>query len=166
MNGDKTISFPLPGGCFNFRVAGVWVYNDKILLHKTPSDNFWSLPGGRVDVFELTKETLQREMIEETGLTVEVLDLMWVAENFFSYEDKNYHEVGFYYRMSVDVIHNQEDFLTIEEGGDLLFHWHELEKLHELRIYPEFITADRITNTVHTTHILADFKNLNQVQSS
>jgi ADP-ribose pyrophosphatase YjhB (NUDIX family) len=66
MNGPSTISLPLNGGLFNFRVAGVAIYNDCILLHKTPSDNFWSLPGGRVDMFEFTKETLLREMVEET----------------------------------------------------------------------------------------------------
>lgn len=163
MNGDKTISFPLPGGLFNFRVAGIAVYNDKILLHKTPSDHFWSLPGGRVDVFELTKETLQREMVEETGMKVDVVDLMWIVENFFSYEDKKYHEIGFYYRMHMEVTGSQQDFQTIEAGSDLRFHWHELDKLHEIKIYPEFITADRIRNTVQTAHIVADFKNLNEV---
>lgn len=161
MNGPSTISLPLNGGLFNFRVAGVAVCNDRVLLHKTPSDNFWSLPGGRVDMFELTMETLLREMAEETGITAEVEDLMWVVENFFAYDGNKYHEVGFYYRMVIPVLENQHDFQTIEEGGELLFHWHEIDKLHEIRMYPDFISADLIRNTKFTKHITAAFKDLN-----
>lgn len=163
MNGDNTISFPLPGGLFNFRIAGVAVYSNKILLHKAPTDHFWSLPGGRADLFEWSKETLLREMMEETGMPVEVADLMWVVENFFSYEDQKYHELGFYYRMHLQVPPSQQDFLTTEEGGELLFHWHDLDRLHEIKIYPAFITAELIENTAHTAHITVDFQNLNVI---
>lgn len=161
MNGPSTISLPLNGGLFNFRVAGVAVFNGKILLHKTPTDNFWSLPGGRADIFEFTKETLLREMMEETGMRVEVADLMWVVENFFSYDGSKYHEVGFYYKMDIQADGNQYDFQTVEEGGELLFHWHEIDKLHEIKIYPGFISADLILNTSHTRHITVDFQDLN-----
>ena len=164
MNGDQAISIPLPGGLFNFRVAGLAVYNDKILLHKSPTDQFWSLPGGRVDLFELTKETLQREMLEETGLVVQVGDLMWVVENFFIYEEQKYHELGFYYRMNMPAPPHQDDFLTIEAGGTLLFHWHPMDALHEIKIYPNFITADLIRHTSYTKHITVDFLDLNENQ--
>jgi 8-oxo-dGTP pyrophosphatase MutT (NUDIX family) len=161
MNCPSTISLPLNGGLFNFRVAGIAVCNGKILLHKTPTDNFWSLPGGRVDMFEFTKETLLREMIEETGMRVEVTDLMWVVENFFFYDGNKYHEVGFYYKMLVEVPENQYDFQTIEEGGELLFHWHELDKLHEIKIYPDFVSADLILGSSQTLHITIGLQDLN-----
>jgi 8-oxo-dGTP pyrophosphatase MutT (NUDIX family) len=163
MNGPKTISVSLDGGLFNFRVAGVAVCNDKILLHKTPSDNFWSLPGGRVDMFEFTKDTLLREMMEETGIVAEVKDLMWVVENFFAYDGKQYHEVGFYYKMILPESKNQEDFRTVEADNDLLFHWHPVDKLHEIRVYPDFITPDMVRNFTSTKHISLSFKDLHAV---
>ncbi|REA56878.1 NUDIX hydrolase [Dyadobacter luteus] len=160
MNGPKTISLPLDGGLFNFRVAGAAIWNDKILLHKTPSDNFWSLPGGRVDMFEFTRDTLLREMMEETGIAAEVTDLMWVVENFFAYDGRQYHEVGFYYRMILPESESQEDFSAVEADTDLLFHWHPIDKLHEIMVYPDFITADMIRNSESTRHISLSFKDL------
>jgi 8-oxo-dGTP pyrophosphatase MutT (NUDIX family) len=160
MNGSSTISVPLDGGLFNFRVAGVAVCKDKILLHKTPTDNFWSLPGGRADLFEFTRETLLREMMEETGMQVDVTDLMWVVENFFSYNGNRYHEVGFYYKMRITSLKDLRDFQAVEEGSQLLFKWHEIASLHEIPIYPAFITADMILNTTHTRHITSNFRDL------
>ena len=163
MNGPTAISFPLDGGLFNFRVAGVAVKNGKLLLHKTPSDNFWSLPGGRADLFETTSQTLVREMIEETGLTIQVAELMWIVENFFEYNGIRHHEIGFYYKMEIPDLKDNVDFLSIELGSELLFHWHPIEDLHNLKIYPQFISQSLIQNTIHPKHIIADFINLNAV---
>ena len=162
MNGPATISFPADGGLFNFRVAGVAVENGKLLLHKTPSDNFWSLPGGRADMFELTRQTLSREMNEETGMSVSVGKLLWVVENFFEYDGIHHHEIGFYYEMEIQDLKNQDDFPASEIGSELMFHWHSLEELHQVKIYPDFVTSDLILNTDSTRHIIGDFRNLNE----
>lgn len=159
MNGPATISFPLGNGLFNFRVVGVAVCQDKLLVHKTSSDQFWSLPGGRVDFFEATRETLLREMMEETGLEAEVQELMWVSENFFRYNDQDYHEIGFYYKMRV-LPANFHDFVSLEEDVDLHFHWHPLNELAALSIYPEFITEELIRNTSSVQHIVTGYKDL------
>ena len=161
MNGPATISFPSDGGLFNFRVAGVALSNGKLLLHKTPSDNFWSLPGGRADMFEVTSQTLVREMMEETGLHIRVGELMWIVENFFEYNDIRHHEIGFYYKMEIPNLKNDFDFSAIEPGSELLFHWHPIEELHSIKIYPDFIKEDLIQNTKYPRHIVADFVNLN-----
>jgi 8-oxo-dGTP pyrophosphatase MutT (NUDIX family) len=161
MNGPAAISMFLDGGKFNFRVAGIAVQNDKLLLHKTPSDHFWSLPGGRADMFEFTRETLLREMLEETGLSAEVGDLLWIVENFFEYDQIRYHEIGFYYKMEIRSPATEQDFTAIEEGSELLFHWHPLGDLSSIKIYPDFITKELIQNTSSIRHIVTDFKNLN-----
>ena len=161
MNGPSTISVPLSGGLFNFRAAGVAVINEKLLLHKTPDDKFWSLPGGRADMFESTKETLLREMKEETGMSVSVGNLMWVVENFFEYNQLRYHELGFYYRMHLENMISQDDFTAIEHGSELLFHWHPLDKLSEIKIHPSFITAELVLDETVTKHFVLDSDNLN-----
>jgi 8-oxo-dGTP pyrophosphatase MutT (NUDIX family) len=161
MNGPAAISMFLDGGKFNFRVAGIAVQNDKLLLHKTPSDHFWSLPGGRADMFEFTRETLLREMLEETGLSAEVGDLLWIVENFFEYDQIRYHEIGFYYKMEIRSLATEQDFTAIEEGSELMFHWPPLGELSSIKIYPDFITKELIQNTSSIRHIVTDFKNLN-----
>jgi 8-oxo-dGTP pyrophosphatase MutT (NUDIX family) len=163
MNGTSTICLPVNNSLFNFRVAGVAVQNGKLLLHKTPTDNFWSLPGGRVDMFEFSRETLLREMLEEIGKTVEVGNLLWVVENFFEYNDIKHHEIGFYYQMEILSLENQDNFIIIEDDTELLFHWQDVEQIEAGSIYPEFITTDLLLNTTSIQHITLGFKNLNVI---
>ena len=45
-----------------------------------PGAGLWSLPGGRVEHGEYIGDALRREVAEETGLTVEVRDLVGILE--------------------------------------------------------------------------------------
>lgn len=44
------------------------VHNDKVLLVKEASDDWWALPGGGVDHGETAESTLVREVEEELGV--------------------------------------------------------------------------------------------------
>ncbi len=55
--------------------SGLIVRDGKVLLirrGKEPYKDHWSLPGGGVDRGEKVRETVKREVHEETGLEVEV----------------------------------------------------------------------------------------------
>lgn len=47
---------------------------------KEPGAGLWSLPGGRVEHGEYLAEALKREVAEETGLRIEVHDLVGILE--------------------------------------------------------------------------------------
>jgi len=114
-------------------------------------------------MFELTSQTLVREMMEETGLSIQVGELLWTVENFFEYNGIRHHEIGFYYKMEIAGIENDADFPATEPGSDLLFHWHPVEELHGIKIYPDFISKELIQKAAHPKHIVGDFINLNTV---
>lgn len=57
---------------FVFRIVGVLLYDNHVLLHRAEQDDFWSLPGGRAELLEPSRETLKREMQEELGVDVTV----------------------------------------------------------------------------------------------
>ena len=54
--------------------------NEVLLLrHRFRETQQWELPGGFVEGDERLEDALQRELTEETGLTVEVLSLLSVG---------------------------------------------------------------------------------------
>lgn len=154
------ISLPIDDALFNYRVAGVAILNGKVLLHKTPSDNFWSLPGGRAELFEFSKDTLIREMEEETGMNVQVGEMLWVSENFFRYNDKKHHEIGFYFKMNIADLTSQDDFLGTEGQEELLFKWININELTTVPVYPEFLAEELARNPLETKHFTSDFRDL------
>ncbi|MFH9870946.1 NUDIX hydrolase [Streptomyces lydicus] len=50
-------------------------HGDILLIHKTDND-LWALPGGGHDVGESITQTVVREVEEETGISVEVEDIV------------------------------------------------------------------------------------------
>lgn len=64
-------------------VGAIVLHEDTVLLIKratAPNKGKWSIPGGRQELGETTKETLVREVKEETGLTVTPKDLIDVVD--------------------------------------------------------------------------------------
>ncbi len=80
--------------------AGVAVMNTagEILLLQR-HDGEWDLPGGHMEPGESLEETATRELFEETGLTVDTLELLGIAsgEGTF-YPKRNAYYVAAVYR--------------------------------------------------------------------
>ena len=73
---------------FNFRSAAVIVHDNHVLLHRVVGDSFWALPGGRVEFFENSDATLNRELLEELGVESSVKKHLWHVESFFEHANK------------------------------------------------------------------------------
>jgi ADP-ribose pyrophosphatase YjhB (NUDIX family) len=52
-----------------------------ILLHRRDDNDLWSIPGGSMEVGESIRETIMREVKEETGLDVEPESIVGVYSN-------------------------------------------------------------------------------------
>jgi len=137
-----------PKRIFQMRIAGLGFRDGHVLVHRAVHETFWTFPGGRAEVGETSEETLKREMVEELGVEVKVGRLLWAVENFFRYEDRDWHELGFYYLMelpesfpfhSTDIVHR------IVDTHELEFKWVKAtrDSLKALDIPPYFI-ADEI----------------------
>jgi len=62
--GRQIVSFGSDGRTFNFRAAAVIVQGGRVLVHRADYEDFWSLPGGRVEMLEESRGALRREMLE------------------------------------------------------------------------------------------------------
>ena len=63
---------------FGIALKALIIYNSKVLIVKRESeDNFkpneYDLPGGRLEFGESPEEALKREVLEETGLEIEIV---------------------------------------------------------------------------------------------
>jgi ADP-ribose pyrophosphatase YjhB (NUDIX family) len=81
------ILFHKNGYLFSYRVAGILIYNGKVLLQKPKDNGDYAFPGGNVAFDELHADTLRREFSEEVGADITVGELKWVEENFWRWSD-------------------------------------------------------------------------------
>ena len=67
-------------------VGGVVIDGERVLLVRRatePARGEWTIPGGLLEVGETLAQGVARELREETGLTVRVLDLIEALERIF-----------------------------------------------------------------------------------
>jgi 8-oxo-dGTP diphosphatase len=66
--------------------SGLAVHNGRVLLvastYRSHAQPLWNLPGGRVAAGELLRDTVVREVYEETGLRANVSELAYVSESY------------------------------------------------------------------------------------
>ncbi len=137
------ITFQKNDARFNYRIVGIAIHENKVLLHKAENDDFWALPGGRAEFFESSEETLRREMKEEINVDVSINRLIWIVENFFVYDDQKFHELAMYYLMNFQqhsyVLKEKQSFYGNEEGVRLIFKWFDIDELGNITLYPSFL---------------------------
>ncbi len=113
MNTDSTKKFIV-------RTRGVIVHDGKILVVKHSHDHsFYALPGGHLEWEEDVKNSLEREIIEELGVTPEIGRLLFV-NNFI--EEGIKQSIEFFFE-----IKNSADYLDV--GKLKGTHSHELAEI-------------------------------------
>lgn len=74
----------LYGNRLRIRVCGLYCEKDRLLMvrHRgiNATDTFWCPPGGGAQFSETAPDALIREFLEETGLEIEIGDMLFVNE--------------------------------------------------------------------------------------
>lgn len=125
---------------FNFRVSGVVLSGDRVLIHKVKGDRFYTLPGGRCKMFEDSFAALEREFKEELKMSIVKIRLLWIVENFCTFKKVKFHEIGLVYL--VRILDKKPSFETIEvhqEDKALQFKWVKLADMDSINMKPAFL---------------------------
>ena len=141
------LNFKQQNRVFNMRSVAVIIRNQHLLIHRSIKDDFWALPGGRVEFFENSDATLVREMCEELGCGAQVQRLLWYVENFFHYENQAYHEISTYHLVEIPdlpfVPYSADNpappIRGLEDTVQLEFIWVPLDGLANWNIKPDFL---------------------------
>lgn len=125
--------------------ASAMIWNpdgEKLLLTRRTDNGRWCLPGGRVDPGESVTETCTREVLEETGLTVEVGKLIGVYSDpnmLLTYDDGNkYQAIGLHFDASVtggelELSNETTDigFFSMDELSNMDVMEHHLQRIED-----------------------------------
>lgn len=115
-------------GYFHITVKAVIVYNGEILLLKrirpsTDGLGVYELPGGGLNEGESFRVALNREIFEETGLTIDVLEPAYT----FAHNRKGYYGLGLAFlckasdnQVTISDEHVGYEFVTLEKAKQLL----------------------------------------------
>jgi len=134
------ISFRTAEGRFNFRVGAIIIHENQILMVKNHRDPYYYSVGGRVHLHETLEEAILREVMEETGIPLEIEKLGFIHENFFTLEHSGevFHEISFFYYMKPFENLSLVNQSLTEDGVEEKLEWIPLDKIHEVTLYPEF----------------------------
>ncbi|SMC27901.1 ADP-ribose pyrophosphatase YjhB, NUDIX family [Andreprevotia lacus DSM 23236] len=134
------LSFQIDQHRFNCRAAAIIERDGMVLLHRVEGDDFWTLPGGRVEAGEDAAHTVEREMLEELGIAVTAGPLRCLVENFFEYQSQPNHELGLYFlaqpadpaqlQPGTGMLEGREGHLRLE------FAWFTRQQLAQLVVLP------------------------------
>ncbi|MBQ7140519.1 MAG: NUDIX domain-containing protein [Bacilli bacterium] len=151
---------------FKFRVSGLIIRNNKILLVDMDDSGFLCLPGGYVELGETTEEAVKRELIEEIGKDIMVKKYLGVVENYFINKfSKKMHEISFYYLMdfvSCDVEESNFTLIENDKGHNIKldFKWINIDEVDNFDIRPNFLKDLFKNNNLEFNHLI--FNELNK----
>lgn len=76
---------------------GLLLKDNQVLLSLSRFTQKWDLPGGGIEPWESLEDGLMREFSEETGLSVQIRQLLGIKESFIAFLRYPFHSLRFYY---------------------------------------------------------------------
>lgn len=110
--------------------CGAFILNEKneLLLQqrkKSPEAGYWSIPGGRLEMFETFEEAVKREIKEEVGVDIQVIDELGICDHIIKSEQKHWVSPSFLCK----IIKGKPTIMEPDKHADLK--WFSLEELPE-----------------------------------
>lgn len=133
---DKKVVDYRPDMKLEVIARAIVIIDGNVLLQRNVQRDDFALPGGHIEKGETVKQSLIRELKEETGLDIEPGKLVYVNENFFEQDGEEFHEIGLYFQARIiseigDKIESKESHIDFWFIG--------LDSLPQMNVYPSFL---------------------------
>ncbi|NGX55920.1 MAG: hypothetical protein K1060chlam5_00154 [Candidatus Anoxychlamydiales bacterium] len=152
------ISYEKEKKYFKYRIGSIIKKNNRILLCKIEPKDFWMLPGGRVNFFESSLDTLKRELFEELNeKDINIENLLWTIEDIYENDDRKVHEISMIYNVLLpknSKLFNLDEYLSYEGDLKLFFKWFDIDKIDDILFKPTFLKKRIKKLSVSFEHII------------
>lgn len=155
MASDCTVA--IDGGYLNLRVGAIILKDGKFLMVGNERDKYLYSVGGRIQFGESAEEAVVREVLEETGVKLEVDRLGFVNESFFLGDigikkGKPIYELNFFFYMKTpeDFEPNCPSFTE----GNIKEHLVWVDDNCKTPIFPSFFREELKNPVPHIKHIV------------
>lgn len=127
------------------------LHEDRLLVVNAwkGRDDLWCAPGGGVEKHESLPDNLAREVMEETGLSVDVGPVCLINE--FHDPDRDFHQVDIYFRCALIAGALDPDWAD-PEGIVTHRQWVTRAELGVLRFKPDSLAAAAWADGNHITY--------------
>ncbi|MCC5932835.1 MAG: NUDIX hydrolase [Candidatus Cyclonatronum sp.] len=129
-------------GRLRARACGLVVQQGRLLLVKinspTRAEPFWMPPGGGISFREEAEAAVERELLEETGLTVRAAEPVFISE----YISGRWHALEFYFRCTllsgkIKLGHDPEMSPSKQMLQDI--GWFSPDEISQMPVFPVFV---------------------------
>lgn len=157
----RDILFDTEDGRFSYRVGGLLIRENKVLLQRAAGEPGYAVIGGHAAFFETNAETLKREFLEEIHAPIAVGELLALGEIFFPWNGPC-HQIFPCYRVQLTdeaVLPLTGIFHGFDELGgerfDVEFCWVPFEELRQgAPVYPPEIVPVILGETQAVAHFV------------
>lgn len=122
---------------FHFGIYGIVLKDSHILLvqkSRGPYLGKLDLPGGKPEFDEQPTQTLEREILEETGITIKSAVLFDIYSTATEYNQKSFYHIGAIYKVCDYDDTNIATTINFEDSAGA--QWYEITKLSKVSLTP------------------------------
>ena len=155
----QDICIPCGDGLVNVRVGAIIYKDGKLLMVGNERADYLYSVGGRIKFGETAEEAVIREVLEETGVRMEVDRLGFVHENYF-YGDapsnlgKLIYEISFFFYMKVPEDFSPVSMSFTEDQSREHLRWVSTDA--EITLYPTFFRTELDPDCKSVRHFITD----------